>query len=420
MRGGVTMTPMNQPHGPSHAASASIGEVRDAIADLQRSVREVLAEADGLKSSRSVDVVAALGIDLKLAWKVTKIAQSGDPFSCVRHLPGVGGWGIFGDALARRGAAAGRIAAATAAFERVLRLGEAWAGSRRNFLALAAGAVRVADKRLDTMHRKQLHESGACVWGVHARAAIRIDAVAPAGHGRVDCASIRAALDIERLRAEAPWWLDPPMVVDDDGVIRDLPRLDPIDGGSAGGGPPYLMPEFCSQPLPQLVAVPFGPRGRRLELAEGEIGPAGRCSIVHGAVLRSVQSSVADATDHGLFQRFPIRTPATVQIFDLFMHEAILETTEAPEAILYADLGSAGDPGVRYGSRDRIPCAIEVERLGRGLRRARLPEWGRQIDAAKAIFASTGWSPGQFQLFRVRLAYPPVPSTLSIELPFVA
>lgn len=414
------MPSMSCSQGQSHDASVSIGEVRDAIADLQRSVREVLAEVQGLKGNRPVDVVAALGIDLKLAWKVTNIAQSGDPFSCVRHLPGAGGWSIFGDALARRGTSAERIAAATEAFDRVLRLGEAWAGSRRGFLALAAGAVRGADKRLDAMHRKQLHESGACVWGVHARAAIRIDAVAPAGRDRIDCASIRATLDIERLRAEAPWWIDAPLVIDDDGVIRDLPHLDPIDDGGVGGEPPHLVPDLCSQPLPQLVAVPAGPRGRRLELAEGEIGPAGRCSIVHGAVLRSVQSSVADATDHGLFQRFSIHTPATVQVFDLFMHEAILEITEPPEAILYADLGSAGDPGVRYGPRDRIPCAIEVERLGRGLRRARLPEWERQIDAAKAIFARTGWSPGQFQLLRVRLAYPPVPSTLSIELPFVA
>jgi hypothetical protein len=414
------MPSMSQSRSQPHDSLASIGEVRDAIADLQRSVREALAGVERLEGNRPVDVVAALGIDLKLAWKVTNIAQSGDPFSCVRHLPGAGGWAIFTDALARGDAAAGRIAAASAAFERVQRLGESWAGSRRGFLALAAGAVRGADKRLDALHRKQLHEGGALVWGVHARAAIRIDAVAPAGHDRIDCATIRATLDIERLRADAPWWIDAPLVINDDGVVRDLPHLDPIDGDGVRRDPPYLLADLCSQPPPRLVSVPAGPRGRRLELAEGEIGPPGRCSVVHGAVLRSVQSTLADAADHGLFQRFRLRSPAAVQIFDLFVHEAILETTEAPEAILYADLGSAGDPGVRYGARDRIPCAIEVERLGRGLRRARLPEWERQIDAAKSIFARTGWVPGQFQLFRVRLAYPPVPSTLSLELPFVA
>jgi len=401
------------------SSPVTIGEVRDAIADLQKAVRSALVGVPGLAGNRPVDVVAALDIDLKLAWKVTSIAQSGDPFSCVRHLPGSAGWGILAEAFSARGVASRKIAEATNAFERVQRAGEAWAGSRRAFLALSAATVRGADKRLDVLHRRQLHEGGKYVWGVHARAAIRLDAIAPSGTDRVDCATLRASLDIERLRSDAPWRVDSPTVIDDDGAIRDIPRREPLEGRTRKGDPPYLISSLCSDPPPETVEVPAGSGLRRLELAEGEIGPAGRCSIVHGTILRNVQSSMADGNDHGLFQRFWLRSPAATQVFDLFVHEDILRITEEPEVVLYADLASAGEVGVRYGPRDRIPCAIEVNRLGRGLRRVRLPEWDRHADAAKLVFSRTGWAPLDFELFRVRLTYPPVPSTLSFELPFV-
>ena len=123
--------------------------MREALAALQVAVRELMAAVPGVAGSRPVDVMAALSIDLKLAWKFARIAQSGDPFAIVRHLPGAAGWRIAMDAARTAGAPQASVARSARAFDDAVRLGTTWAGDRKGFDMMAAGLTAGSDLRID-------------------------------------------------------------------------------------------------------------------------------------------------------------------------------------------------------------------------------------------------------------------------------
>jgi hypothetical protein len=406
----VSASPKDQP------AITTI-RVRDALVELQTAVREAMAGAKHLGGGRPVDLVAAFGLDLKLAWKLSRIAQSGDPFAAVRHLPGAAGWRIAMDAMRAAGSPAASIAAADEAFDGAIRLGTAWAGDRKAFDMMAAGLAAGSDLRIDVEHRRQLYLGGSYVWGVRARLALRFDVMGPAAKkGLLDCATVRGFIDLERLRADAPWQFEAPVVFDDRATKVVAHRSEPIeppDASTPAGLP--LMGSLSTQPIPTLR--PAGsPRGTlAFEIPETGVGIEGRFTIFQGSILRAVQPMQRSKRHHGIFQLFRQRTPVERAVFDLLVHESLLEDGRLPEAILYSDLHRTPDSPV-HQLKDRLPAGLGVESLGAASRRPKLEGFDEYQRMHAQVFEATGWKPAEFRAFRVAAPYPPVPSTLVLEM----
>jgi hypothetical protein len=289
---------------------------------------------------------------------------------------------------------------------------------------MAAGLAAGSDMRIDVEHRRQLYLGGSYVWGVRARLSLRLDVLGPSAKGkRLDCATVRGVVDLERLRADAPWQLEAPLVLDDKVTKPSTCTAEPIElHGESGASRrssakgPFLMHEFCSDPLPEcrFITTPGGVPA--VELAEGAMGSEGRLTLFHGTLLRNVQPAQTSRRHHGIFQLSKQRTPVERAIFDLCVHESLLQQSPQPEAILYSDLLHSS--GVRlHAATDRIPAGLEVLSLGAGARRLKLAHYERHSELALSIFERTGWNPAQFHVFRVEAPYPPVPSTLALEMP---
>lgn len=402
---------------PKDQPAVTTIRVRDAIVRLQTSVREAMAGAKQLEGGRPVDLVAAFGLDLKLAWKISRIAQSGDPFAAVRHMPGAAGWKIAMDAMRAAGSPASRIETADAAFEEAIRLGTAWAGDRKAFDMMAAGLAAGSDLRIDVEHRRQLYLGGSYVWGLRARLALRFDVMGPASKkGLLDCATVRGFVDLERLRADAPWQFEAPVVFDDRATKAVALRAEAIEAppvGTPDGLP--LIASLSSQPMPQLRAT-SAPKGlRAFEIPETGVGIEGRFTIFQGSILRAVQPMQRSKRHHGIFQLFRQRTPAERSVFDLLVHESLLADGQLPEAILYSDLHRTPDAPV-HQPKDRIPAGIGVESLGSASKRQKLEGFEQYAQMSTQVFAATGWKPSEFRVFRVAAPYLPVPSTLVLEM----
>ncbi len=408
---------------PKVDAAVSTSNVREDLARLQIAVRNMLAEVPSLPGSRPVEIAAALGIDLKLAWKVARIAQSGEPFGAVRHLPGAAGWRIAAEAAERAGATPATIALASAAFERAIASGAKWAGDRKAFDIMAAGLASRSDMRIDVEHRRQLYMGGSYVWGVRAQLALRIDILGPAKGSKrlLDCSTIRGFIGVDRMRSDASWHIESPFVLDDRGSRMVKTASEPLDGdarsarGAAAAGP-HLLRDFCSPTLPDFRATAERGSPRTLELADNEVGTEGRFDVFHGSILRNVQSLQRSARHHGIFQLFKQRTPVARAVFDLAVHRSAIVDDSQAEGILYSDI-HARTPTSHHGSKDGIPIGSAVEHLGVGLRRARLAEVERYAELLALGFSAPGWNPAEFVVFRIDVAYPPVPSTLALELP---
>ncbi|MDI9404011.1 MAG: hypothetical protein QM516_09070 [Limnohabitans sp.] len=402
---------------PNEHSAVTTLRVREALLQLQTAVREAMAGAAQLVGGRPVDLVAAFGLDLKLAWKLSRIAQSSDPFAAVRHLPGNAGWKIAMDSMARAGSPAARIAAADASFEAAIRLGTAWAGDRKAFDMMAAGLAAGSDLRIDVEHRRQLYFGGSYVWGVRARLAMRFDVLGPAAKkGLLDCATVRGFVDLERLRADAAWQFEAPFVFDDRATKVVQHRTEPLESADAHTplGLP-LLPSLSSTPIPELRPTTASKGIHAFEIPETGVGIEGRFTIFQGSILRAVQPMQRSKRHHGIFQLFKQRTPVERAVFDLLVHESLLEDAQLPEAILYSDLHRTPDSPV-HQLKDRLPAGLGVESLGSAARRNKLEGFDDYAKLSALVFEKTGWKPAEFRAFRVAAPYPPVPSTLVLEM----
>ncbi|MEY2796341.1 MAG: hypothetical protein RIR10_2057, partial [Planctomycetota bacterium] len=356
---------------------------------------------------------------LKLAWKISRIAQSSDPFAAVRHLPGIAGWKIAMLAMERAGSPAARITAADAAFEEAIRLGTQWAGDRKAFDMMAAGLAAGSDLRIDVEHRRQLYLGGSYVWGVRARLALRFDVLGPANKkGLLDCATVRGFIDLERLRANAAWQFESPVVYDDRATKILDHRIEPIEPTSdeLPKGLPLLR-SISSVPVPAFRPT-TAPKGvAAFEIPETGVGVEGRFTIFQGSILRSVQPMRRSKQHSGIFQLFKQRTPVERAVFDLLVHESLLQDGHLPEAILYSDLHRT--PDSPHQPKDRLPAGLGVESLGVASRRLKLEGFDDYAKLSAKVFEATQWKPAEFRAFRVAAPYPPVPSTLVLEMELV-
>ena len=95
----MTTAPLSNHHADAFAEAASA-----ALERLRKVTSGLLESIPKLDPARPVDVANALGLDLKLAWRMFRLARATDPFEGVRHVPGAVGYRIWTEAAAAHAA----------------------------------------------------------------------------------------------------------------------------------------------------------------------------------------------------------------------------------------------------------------------------------------------------------------------------
>ena len=65
--------------------------------------------------------------------------------------------------------------------------------------------------------------------------------------------------------------------------------------------------------------------------------------------------------------------------------------------------------------RDLLPVGDRLQHLGRGIDRVRtadIPDYGEMLDT---VFSITGWNAKDFEVYRVRMRYPPIPASVMLR-----
>lgn len=344
------------------AATTSIREAQTAMSSL-------LAGA-GLAGARATEVGKRLGLDKTLAWKVSRFAED-DAMSATRHLPGPGGIEIVIKAAESSGVSRRRIDALRDADARLRAFMREHAGDRRTFEAMLAGGDR--DERVEQEERRAYYKAGSAIWGVRARAQFLMLALRPSetDRGMLDVLQVGGLLDLERLRSDVPWIVRRLRATTDTGDRYFKVRREPVDpaGATAGGMP--LLPEFCTQPLPEIRQNEASNGWIYDELAPGPVGRSGAVSIVTGEVYRSALPSVrSEENTHGRYV-LTVRTPVEHAQVDILFHESLTHFGAPTASIvgLLEDRPRTGDsppshlaeprPALDLGS----PVAVRTHRL---------------------------------------------------------
>jgi len=391
---------------PAVFADAAAARLRDA----QAAMTDLLAGA-GLDGARATDVARKLRLDKTLAWKIARFVQEVELGEAARHMPGPGGLEIVLRAAGAQGVPLPRIEAVRQADQRLRDFVDRHAGDRRSFEAMLAGSA--PDERLVLEERRAYYRAGSTIWGVRARVQFLVLALRPSAHddGMLDVVQLGGLAGLERLRPDIPWLIRRLRAsASDDGRAVIRVRREPLD---AAGGASSLVPEYCSQPVPELRQFEGANGWIYHELAPGPVGRRGAVTCVMGEIYRSaLPLRYAPDNTQGRYT-LTVRTPVEGVLFDLLIHRTLSHFGRASASVagLLEDRpAGAGDACLLSGPQDAhrlgAPPVVQTPRL------ASYP------DMVAGALARAGWGPlAEFVGYRTEIDYPAAPCDLVMTCP---
>ena len=399
----------------ARAIELSGAAFQEQAAGVLRAVRTAFSEIlDVLPNRvrRPNEVAKALGIDRKLGWNIYKVVQTSDPFMAADHVPGSSGTHIFLDAARAARVPAERIDAANRAIADFERLIEVHAGDRTTLKMMLASCSPRGRERVDVAHRRAAFRANSYIWGVQARTQLKADFLHPgATPGTLDIASLRGFLGLRRIRDNVPWVIARARCTDNDGQVRRTfvrEALDPFQ--SSEHEAPLLRP-FCTSPLPALRRLRSAHGFLEDELVEGPIGNTAAITCITGEVSRSVASCCRDEhnTHAELIAR--MRTPCEALVFDQLVYDGLFGPLE-PELGVCSELAGAVPYPTSGAGRQMLPVFETVTYLGKGPSVLHTADVPRYAEMARFVFDRLGWDGDRFDVYRVRMVFPPIPTSV--------
>ncbi|MFG0244596.1 MAG: hypothetical protein ACF8MF_00915 [Phycisphaerales bacterium JB052] len=383
------------------------------VRQAQAAVSDLLTGA-GLGGARPTEVGRILGVDKTLAWKMSRFSESADLIKAVKHIPGPGGVEIMLKAAQDAGVGKERIDAVRRADQAFREFVRQRAGDRRSFEAMLAAGGH--DERIELEERKAYYQSGSAIWGVRARMQMLTLCLRPSTTmpDRIDVLQLSGFLDFERLRADVPWIIRRLWTSDTESKGDTNFKRSPLCPEAATGNALPLVPEFCTQPLPDINQFKGNNGVIYDEIAPGAVGKHGSVTCITGELYTG--AIPLHRSPDNTFGRYELvlRTPVESVLFDIYLHEDLSHFSD----FKYSVFGLLEDrPGVGVGkSHDRpIMPPQDAMRLGQPaiMQSNRFGEQPRLVEYA---LGRAGWeSIDAFRGYRSELEYPATPWCLTMQ-----
>ncbi|MFI4882898.1 MAG: hypothetical protein ACIAQU_09980 [Phycisphaerales bacterium JB064] len=384
--------------------TAVVAEIRDLFAQV---IESKCGPGTGLP-----DICQGFGIHRKLAWQLTKVAYGDDPFYSARYMPtpkGIDTWvrsaldnGVQPDLL-------DRVREASARFETLV---ETHAGNRTAMDMLLESCIARPSEDIDVRWRQRAFEGNGYIWGVQARSTVAFSVIAPSQdkRGWLDIAQARSIIGLRRTKPDTRWMIGQGTVMRDNapptGPVRT--PLDPETTRHAGGVP--IIGQFSTTPLPRLERRETGTGTVFDEILPGEIGQIGEITVTTGEVVRNLAPAFATPNDKRAHFGTGVGTPTEALIYDHFVHKDLFQSVHR-ELCVFGELGKP----FTHDEEDRIRVPEQVQHLGKGLASVHSPDAPGYARLLRYTFDACGWNTDEFELYRVRMAYPPLSTSVMIS-----
>ena len=395
------------------AGQPFVSTARELVSAFTGSVMELLEATPSIEGNRPIDISRGLGVNMKLAWKMSHLATVASPLDAVRHVPGLQGIRIVIDAASSKGCPEPACAKLSTTFMKLQEFISAQAGSRRAFESMIAGVEESRDRRLEAELRRQLFEGGTSVWGLRAGCCHRLDVLAPSRTtGLLDCSTLRSFIDVRRLRGGVSFNVPRAANIDDSGIATQPPQDEPLDAAAQVDGLP-LVRELCSGELPQFH-VQEHPHGLiDFVAARQEHADPAPFTMAIGEVLRAVQPIRVSKRHHGIFQLSRLRIPTEQVLFDILVHRDLLHEQVQPEAYIAGDLETT-TLGIGSLRRERLPVQVTLNEVGSKPTKVMVGAKSIQQHMDVAL-APLDASLEDFNWYRLEVSHPPIPTSLVFE-----
>lgn len=391
-------------------------EARAAVAALQQALAGVVERIAEPNERRLTDIASILGIDTKLAWKLTRILELNDPFAAGLYVPGASGVRILMRAASEKGVGADTVAALGDAYKAFEAVQRNHAGDRRTLDMLLTGLAEEEQDRHGLQHRKDAFHANASLWGVSASMRLMAFVVraADAAPGRLEVAHIAGLFGISRTRPNVPWRVAQLRAEDARGDLSVASGRRPIDPTTPPGGPAVLR-AHTSPNAP--VLVPVGtPDGRtEYRLGEGPIGRRSSFDLVLAEHLNDAGPVFRTDEDNQISVTSRNRTPCERLVLDLIVERDLYGPLD-PQAFLVSELWGERPP-TDPDDPERLPLHERVAFAGRGLSAFHHRYIPRHRELMRTVFDLQQWDAERYETYRIEMQYPPAPTALRLVHP---
>jgi hypothetical protein len=385
-----------------------------AIRRLQSAIRELIKVTPG-ETRRPTDLTATLGIHYKLAWQVHRLAHANEPLAQAGNVPGPIAMERFLEATSRRGAPAERVAQVRAVMQEFEGLIDAHAGSRSEFESILSGLSPTGSDQVDLAQKRAAFKAQSHLWGVRAKTRLCTFAYQTSKFEQdLDTVGIRGFVDITRLRKGARWSVSHTRMHQDDPALDRMETPRPIDAGSYDRDCGLsLLKKFCSSPLPRFRSVTTAAGIQNVEMEGEAVGNRSALTFFLGDVFPRAFARYRG--DPGLENRTHsmIRTPCEVLVHDVLLHEDT-GCRVRPEVRVYGDQRDV-DPETLGRECDLLSVRESVLFLGKGLDVLETPDVPRYAEMVQHSFGKLGWDVSKFLVWRCRVEYPIMPSSVVVQ-----
>jgi hypothetical protein len=390
-------------------AKTAVMTVRRALANLFVSVR-----AD---PSQPQDVARRFRLDKTLTWRLSRVICEEDIWTAAPFIPRRPSIEILVTTLGEHGAPNDKIQEvrqAAADYETFI---EEHAGDRETMeiMATAAG-MDTTDKRIE-FFRRDAFRANSAIWGVRAALNMVVRMMTPSKtDGYLDLLSIAGFVGFRRLRSAVQWPVGRHSRWDVKGDKRTAKSwVEPVEPDPACGDIPILT-RFSSQPPPKMLASKGANGWTTWVLDDGPIGNRAASDTILGWIdhdLATISASYpGEIGEHGAY----LTTPAETFLHDLYIHRS-LEFAMNPTAHLYGNMpGGPEFPPVAAQPME-LPLGTTLADLGAGPPDLTTPEMPNYAELVHSAMAKLGYKPEDFQAYRLRLRYPPIPAVSILRHP---
>lgn len=393
-------------------------QARQTISRLRSSFGAILSALPE-QPQRPHEIQKGLGIDAKLGWKIAKLIQEQDIFLSAQHLPGDRRLETLFKAAAKKQVPDQLIDRAREAVAEFDDLVQIHAGDRASLEMMLLGCSTRADHDAVLAHRKAAFQANSFIWGVQARAQFGIYLMRPsAASAWGDLAAVRGFMGLRRMRPNVPWIITRLRTTDEeDQDLAGIERreLDPAPPRPDGSPAAPLIREFCSQPLPEINRVVHSSGFIEEVLSPAEVGNTAAIDCVTGddAIGIVPRYQMEGETVWGGLRM--LRTPVETLILDQLVHEDLFGPIE-PRMILFSDLNlSRGFPAPPLSESDELPTGEVVQYLGKDPTAVYTPDIPRYAELVQFMCQKTNCDPAKLDVYRVRIDYPVIPSSIGME-----
>lgn len=405
---------MEQPH-----QAVSEPDFESEAAEVLRRFQSALERVvQGLSvwPARAADLQRALRINMKLSWQISKVLGASDPLAIGHHFPSRTNLRAFLRAARKSGVAARLVRDAEAAGESFDGLVKRHADDREAFDSMVSGLAQgEAADRIAFQHRRAAFRANRHICGVEASTLVKCVFIEPASDPTMlDIARIEGFVQGRQLRRSAPLFVSWVRAFDDDGTTRHTGKREPLDVNGPTDLGVALLRDFCTQPLPDFRAMQAEGGILRGEVVPKGVGNAVAVTCYEGHIARAVVPRYREPQNRHGANVAVVRIPSTLLVLDLFVREGTFGQI-APVALVYADHLSLLPFSEGFQRPDGHAFRETVRHLERGrvtMGNADVPRYADMIDF---VLGRLGWGRTDFDLFRCRIEYPIVPSTVAVR-----